>query len=31
MQNPNADTEWNDVLREKGIIPQKKGEKEFTE
>ncbi|XP_047994038.1 viral IAP-associated factor homolog [Leguminivora glycinivorella] len=29
MQNPNEDTEWNDVLRAKGIIPQK--EKEVTE
>ena len=23
MQNPNEDTEWNDVLRKKGIIPEK--------
>ncbi|KAJ8982161.1 hypothetical protein NQ317_013946 [Molorchus minor] len=29
MQNSNDDTEWNDILREKGIIPQK--EKEITE
>ncbi|CAG9798764.1 unnamed protein product [Chironomus riparius] len=29
MQNPNEDTEWNDVLRQKGIIPQK--EKAITE
>lgn len=29
MQDPNEDTEWNDILREKGIIPQK--EKEITE
>ncbi|XP_063367452.1 viral IAP-associated factor homolog isoform X2 [Cydia amplana] len=29
MPNPNEDTEWNDVLRAKGIIPQK--EKEVTE
>uniref|UniRef100_V5FV39 Viral IAP-associated factor n=1 Tax=Anoplophora glabripennis TaxID=217634 RepID=V5FV39_ANOGL len=29
MQNPNEDTEWNDILRQKGIIPQK--EKEITE
>ena len=29
MQNPNEDTEWNDILRAKGIIPQK--EKEITE
>lgn len=30
-QNPNEDTEWNDVLRAKGIIPQKPIEKEMTE
>ena len=24
MQNPNEDTEWNDVLRAKGILPPKK-------
>ncbi|CAB3385629.1 Hypothetical predicted protein [Cloeon dipterum] len=30
MQNPNEDTEWNDILRSKGIIPPKK-EKEVTE
>ena len=29
MQNPNEDTEWNDILRAKGIIPQK--EKEIRE
>lgn len=29
MQNPNEDTEWNDILRSKGIIPKK--EKEVTE
>lgn len=29
MQDPNEDTEWNDILRSKGIIPQK--EKEVTE
>lgn len=29
MQDPNADTEWNDILRSKGILPQK--EKEITE
>lgn len=23
MQDPNADTEWNDILRSKGIIPEK--------
>ncbi|ELU02044.1 hypothetical protein CAPTEDRAFT_202604 [Capitella teleta] len=30
MQDPNADTEWNDVLRSKGILPPKE-EKEITE
>jgi len=30
-QNPNEDTQWNDVLREKGILPPKPKEKEFTE
>ncbi|XP_050429368.1 viral IAP-associated factor homolog [Adelges cooleyi] len=30
MQNPNEDTEWNDILRAKGILPPKK-EKEITE
>ncbi|CAH0554897.1 unnamed protein product [Brassicogethes aeneus] len=30
MQNPDEDTEWNDVLRAKGIIPPKK-ETEITE
>ncbi|XP_058829614.1 viral IAP-associated factor homolog [Topomyia yanbarensis] len=29
MQDPNENTEWNDILRSKGIIPQK--EKEITE
>ncbi|CAB0006414.1 unnamed protein product [Nesidiocoris tenuis] len=29
MQNPNDDTEWNDILRSKGILPKK--EKEITE
>ncbi|XP_022130437.2 viral IAP-associated factor homolog isoform X2 [Pieris rapae] len=29
MTNPNEDTEWNDVLRSKGILPQK--EKEISE
>ena len=24
MQNPEEDTQWNDILREKGIIPAKK-------
>ena len=28
MQNPNEDTQWNDVLRSKGILPPK--EKEAT-
>ncbi|CAO3651949.1 unnamed protein product [Cunninghamella echinulata] len=23
MDNPNADTEWNDILRAKGILPPK--------
>ena len=31
MQNPNEDTEWNDVLRAKGIIPEKPKEAEVTE
>ena len=26
MQDPNADTEWNDVLRAKGILPPKEAE-----
>lgn len=30
MQNPNEDTQWNDILRSKGILPPKK-EKEITE
>jgi len=29
MQNPSEDTEWNDILRSKGIIPPK--EKEISE
>lgn len=29
FQNPNEDTEWNDVLRAKGILPPK--EKEVSE
>lgn len=29
MEDPNADTEWNDVLRSKGILPPK--EKGITE
>ena len=31
MQNPNEDTEWNDILRKKGIIPEKEKELEVTE
>lgn len=31
MQDPNEDTEWNDVLRAKGILPPKPKEKEITE
>eukprot|EP00039_Didymoeca_costata_P003329 m.66879 g.66879 ORF g.66879 m.66879 type:complete len:65 (-) comp11844_c0_seq2:28-222(-) len=37
MQDPNEDTEWNDILRQKGIIPEKekseykKGEEELLE
>ena len=31
MQDPNEDTEWNDVLRAKGIIPEKPKEKEIEE
>lgn len=31
MQNPNEDTEWNDILRSKGILPPKTKEKEITE
>jgi len=31
MQNPNEDTEWNDVLRAKGIIPDKPKEAEINE
>eukprot|EP00118_Oscarella_pearsei_P026168 m.309539 g.309539 ORF g.309539 m.309539 type:complete len:242 (+) comp46802_c0_seq1:39-764(+) len=30
MQNPNEDTQWNDILREKGILPPKR-EAEVTE
>ncbi len=30
FQDPNADTEWNDVLRAKGIIPPKE-KQEITE
>ncbi|XP_077338736.1 phosducin-like protein 3 [Lithobates pipiens] len=28
MQDPNADTEWNDILRKKGILPPKEAPKE---
>ncbi|CAB0044514.1 unnamed protein product, partial [Trichogramma brassicae] len=31
MQDPNEDTQWNDILRAKGIIPEKKKEAEVTE
>lgn len=32
MQDPNEDTEWNDILRKKGIIPDKpKSQDEITE
>ena len=31
MQNPNEDTEWNDILRSKGILPPKQQEKEISE
>jgi hypothetical protein len=31
MQDQNEDTEWNDILRAKGIIPEKQKEKEITE
>ena len=30
FQDPNADTEWNDILRAKGILPPKE-EKGLTE
>ncbi|XP_006887859.1 PREDICTED: phosducin-like protein 3 [Elephantulus edwardii] len=29
MQDPNADTEWNDILRKKGILPPKENSKEL--
>uniref|UniRef100_A0A6I8NP67 Phosducin-like protein 3 n=1 Tax=Ornithorhynchus anatinus TaxID=9258 RepID=A0A6I8NP67_ORNAN len=29
MQDPNADTEWNDILRKKGILPSKESLKEL--
>lgn len=31
MQDPNEDTEWNDVLRAKGILPPKQKELEISE
>ncbi|CAI8020723.1 Viral IAP-associated factor homolog [Geodia barretti] len=31
MQNPNEDTEWNDILRAKGILPPKKEEPTISE
>nr|CAH7728706.1 unnamed protein product [Callosobruchus chinensis] len=31
MQDPNEDTEWNDILRKKGILPPKPKEKEISE
>lgn len=31
MQDPNEDTEWNDILRAKGILPPKQKEFELTE
>lgn len=31
MQDPNEDTEWNDVLRAKGILPPKQKELEVSE
>ena len=31
MQDPNEDTEWNDILRAKGVIPEKPKEAEVTE
>ena len=31
MQDPNEDTEWNDVLRAKGILPPKQTKKDITE
>ncbi|KAM9211763.1 phosducin-like protein 3 [Dugong dugon] len=29
MQDPNADTEWNDILRKKGILPSKESSREL--
>uniref|UniRef100_A0A2K5NGI9 Phosducin-like protein 3 n=1 Tax=Cercocebus atys TaxID=9531 RepID=A0A2K5NGI9_CERAT len=31
MQDPNADTEWNDILHKKGILPPKESLKELEE
>ncbi|XP_056610184.1 phosducin-like protein 3 isoform X2 [Triplophysa dalaica] len=31
MQDPNADTEWNDILRKKGILPPKQTQKDEEE
>jgi len=31
MQDPNADTEWNDALRKYGILPEKQKDVEITE
>ena len=31
MQDPNEDTQWNDVLRSKGILPPKEKEAAITE
>lgn len=31
VQDPNEDTEWNDILRAKGILPPKPKEAEITE
>ena len=30
MQDPNEDTEWNDVLRAKGILPPKEKKVNYT-
>ncbi len=31
MQDPNEDTQWNDALRSKGILPPKEKEAAITE
>lgn len=31
MQDPNEDTQWNDALRSKGILPPKQQEAAITE